>query len=492
MRSLAALSLFLSAALRRQGPRLLLPLLALALPPLRAATFGDFEYTDTGTTITIDRYTGAGGAVTIPTEIDRKPVAAIGIYAFYLCPGLTSVTIPDSVTSIGAFAFFYCAGLTSVTIPDSATSIGDFAFIGCSGLTSIDVSTANSAFASADGVLFTKTLATLIQYPASKPQTSYTIPDSVTSIGAYAFHYSSGLSSVTIPDSVTSIGDLAFYGCIGLASINVATANSAYTSVDGVLFNKTLTTLSQYPAAKLQTSYSVPTSVTSIEACAFFYNSGLTSVTIPDSVTAIEGRAFRNCSGLTSVAIPAGLTSIGDSVFDGCNRLASAIFLGNAPQSFGLDVFKNSSPAFTIYYPGTSTGFTTPLWKGYPSQMGFPTYAQWIAGFGLGANDQAPESSPAGDGLPNLVKYALWLDPTLPATSGCPVLVSEDGKLVYRVPLSLLTTGITSAIQTSDDLVNWDDALTTIESSTATTVTASVSLPTGTPRRFARLAVTQP
>ncbi|MBQ7407207.1 MAG: leucine-rich repeat protein, partial [Clostridia bacterium] len=107
----------------------------------------------------------------------------IGDSAFKGCTGLTSITIPDSVTTIGDSAFKGCTGLTSITIPDSVTTIGNSAFSGCSGLTSI------------------------------------TIPDSVTTIGNSAFKGCTGLTSITIPDSVTTIGNSAFSGCSGLTSI---------------------------------------------------------------------------------------------------------------------------------------------------------------------------------------------------------------------------------------------------------------------------------
>ena len=137
------------------------------------------------------------------------------------------VVIPDtlggySVTSIGEYAFLECRSLTSITIPDSVTSIGDGAFLGCISLTSITVDTGNKYYSSDSyGVLFDKNKNTLIQYPVGNTRTTYTIPDSVTSIGEGAFSYCRNLASITIPDSVTSIGDHAFDDCRNLTSITI-------------------------------------------------------------------------------------------------------------------------------------------------------------------------------------------------------------------------------------------------------------------------------
>ena len=132
----------------------------------------------------------------------------LGNNVFYGCSGLTSLTIPSSVTSIGDYAFYGCSGLTSLTIPSSVTSIGDLAFAGCSGLTSLTIPSSVTwigwgTFKGCSGL------------------TSLTIPSSVTSIGDEAFVGCSGLTSLTIPSSVTWIRDYAFAGCSGLTSLTI-------------------------------------------------------------------------------------------------------------------------------------------------------------------------------------------------------------------------------------------------------------------------------
>ena len=187
--------------------------------------------------------------ITIPNS-----VTSIGNNAFYDCTGLTEITIPNSVTSIGSSAFSGCTGLTEITIPDSVTSIFGSAFLGCTGLTAINTDVNSNHYSSIDGVLFSKDKSCLISYPIGKSNKKYTIPDSVTSIGSYAFSGCTGLTSIIIPDSVTSIGYRAFGGC-----------------------------------------------------------TGLTSITIPASVTSIDDSAFSGCTELTSITIKNPECEIGDS-----------------------------------------------------------------------------------------------------------------------------------------------------------------------------------
>jgi len=185
---------------------------------------------------------------------------------------------------------------------------------------------------------------------------SVTIPNSVTSIRNSAFSRCTGLTSITIPNSVSHIGEGVFSYCTGLTSINVATDNSFFSSLDGVLFNRNLTTLITYPAGK-QGAYTVPNSVTTIQTEAFMGSIGLTSITIPNSVITIGEWAFFGCSGLTSVTIGIGLTSIGHRALWDCSGLTSIdVATENHNFSSVNGVLFNKNQTTLIQYPGGRQG----------------------------------------------------------------------------------------------------------------------------------------
>jgi hypothetical protein len=211
-------------------------------------------------------------------------------------------------------------------------------------LTAITVDASNSVFSSVDGVLFNNSQTTLILWPYGKAG-NYTIPDSVTNIGGYAFNGCPGLTNVTIPNSITSIGNFAFYYCSGLTNITIG--NSVTSIGDGAF----------YGCQKLA-SVRIPNSVTSIGSYAFQSCYGLTSVTIGNSVTNIGNEAFRSCTSLTSVTIGNSVTTIGNGAFDGCTRLTS-VTLPNSVTSIGIWAFDGCTRLTSVTLPNsvTSIGF---------------------------------------------------------------------------------------------------------------------------------------
>jgi len=254
---------------------------------------GDYTIPDSVTSIAKEAFTRCAGltSVTIPDS-----VTSIGHYAFHYCTGLTSVTIPDSVTSIGQYAFKGSSSLTSVTIGNSVTSIGQYAFIDCTGMRAVWVDAANSSYSSdANGILFNKDKTNLLYCPDAYTG-EYTIPDSVTTIGNYAFSGCDGLMGITLHDGITSIGGGVFYGCDSLTSVPI------------------------------------PVNVTSIGNYTFYSCDRLTSVTLPDGITSIGKYAFNGCGSLTSMTIPVSVKSIGNYAFHSCNSLTDVYYTGREEE----------------------------------------------------------------------------------------------------------------------------------------------------------------
>ena len=335
----------------------------------------------------------------------KEGTRVIASAAFNGCSGLTSVTIPNSVTSIGYNAFEGCSGLTKVNylgnvekwvefdfnysnhnptyyakdlyinnelltdvkittadsiknyafyncqsiksaeIGNSVTSIGWGAFSGCSGLTSVIWNAKNyKDFEDYYETPF---------YDICSSIASFTFGNEVEHIPEYLCYGMSKLTEVTIPNSVTSIGGSAFYGCSGLTSVIWNDKNCEDFKYDSY-YNTSTSPF--YNISSNITSFTFGNEVEHTPAYLCYGMSKLTEMTIPNSVTSIGSSAFSGCSGLTSLTIPNSVTSIGLWAFSNCSRLTSVIW--NAKNCEGFGGFINSIPKIPFYNTPSITSFT--------------------------------------------------------------------------------------------------------------------------------------
>ena len=338
---------------------------------------GVFQFCSSLTEITIpESVTSIDGAfqgctslteITIPNRI-----TSIGDYTFLNCTSLTEINIPDSVTyigedafsrcafteitigngvtSIGGGAFCNCESLTEITISASVTSIGEYAFRGCTSLESITVDKKNKVYRSESNcIIETETQTLIVGCKSSK------IPESVTSIGDYAFEDCIILTEIAIPASVTSIGSGAFARCESLESITVDKKNKVYRSESNcIIETETQTLIVGCKSSK------IPEGVTTIGESAFAGCTSLNEITIPNSVTSIGERAFQGCTSLKRVYFcdNSNLTSIGDFAFYGCKNLIE-ITIPNRVTSIGRYSFAGCTSLTEITIPDsvTSIGF---------------------------------------------------------------------------------------------------------------------------------------
>lgn len=283
-------------------------------------------------------YVKPTGALIIPSTIVHNgmtyTITAIKTHAFYDCKGLTTISIPNTVTDIGADAFYnvrhieyygnapngsdnwgaltkngtidgnfifsdttrthlvsYIGTGVDITIPSTVNSIGNIAFYGCSGIETV------------------------------------VCPNSITTIGNEAFRQCSSLTSIVLPNTLTSIGDTIFYGCNNLSAITIPNNIAAITAY--MFFN-----------CSSMTSISLPNTITSIGDGAFCGCGNLTSITFPITINSIGACAFQECTSLTSINIPNSATTIGNMAFFGCSDLDS-VTIGTSVSSIGIAAFRD-------------------------------------------------------------------------------------------------------------------------------------------------------
>ena len=343
------------------------------------------------------------GSLVIPSTVKH-----IDKSAFENCYNLTSVTLPSTLQSTGTYAFAYCSGISgSLSLPASLKSLSDGAFYGCYNLTgtvtlpasltqmgsycffesyniqAFSVNTSNSRYSSADGILYSKLVDTLLICPAGKAG-HVSLPETTRYIGSHAFYGCSKLTgTLTIPALTDYIAYYAFNGCTGLQGYAVSSQNNWFAAGNGILYSRLKDRILACPSA-FTGNYILPATIVSIDPGAFSNCTGINGpIQLPQTLSWIGEFAFYNCPGISgfevtsanpwfsaddgvlfnknadtlyicplskqgNYTLPNGVRHIGASAFAGCENL-TGLQTGSNLQSLGASAFSYCSSLQTVH-----------------------------------------------------------------------------------------------------------------------------------------------
>lgn len=246
----------------------------------------------------------------IKKVIIKEGVTTIGTQTFANCKVLAQVQLPDTLRRVGSGTFYGCQRLKSVSFPEKVTEIPNGCFVNCGMLEEVSV-------------------------PGAK------------TIAQYAFQ-NTAIIRFTLGKNVKRFSSLAFFGT-KIESYQVEQGNGSYLSKDGVLFSKDGKRLIAFPSGKPQTTYTVPSTVTTIGNYAFFKNQYLTKVKMGKNVTTIKEGAFDACQSFTSVSIPDSVTKVGDYAYFGCPKLTTIKF-GKGLKKTSYQMFRECKSLKNIVF----------------------------------------------------------------------------------------------------------------------------------------------
>ena len=257
-------------------------------------------------------------------------VTTVGNSAFYRCKNLKNIEIPEGVTKIDGSAFIFCSSLEQIKLPQSLVSIGSGAFDNCTSLISVElpdnaiissdtfkecknlsdivISDTNNNYIVKNGILYNKNMTRILCYPAGIKDTEFFVPDTVKTIGDFAFYGTKALESINIPDSVTNIGTDAFGECSGLKEVVIP---DSVTSMGEAVF---------YKCTSLE-KVKLSVNITSPNPAVFQYCSSLKEVVLPESMKFISFFMFSYCKEITNIVLPDKLNSVLRSAFQNCDNL---------------------------------------------------------------------------------------------------------------------------------------------------------------------------
>lgn len=298
-------------------------------------------------TVSLIREYAFSGCKGLETLVLESGVSAIDRNAFSDCDALVSVTVPGSVSSFGDFIFSSCDNLETVTFLDGITTIPRYMFNYCRKLATVNLPSS----------LLSIEIAAFADCTSLE---SITLPEGLERLGQSggSVFRGSGILSISIPSTVTDISNETFWNCQQLQSIEVSSANTVFSSLNGVLFNKEQTALLKYPAAK-SGPYVIPNGVIDLPDSAFAGCKELTAITIPYGVTEISDSFFSGCEKLLSIDLPNSVTRIGHWSFYGCTALETISIAASVVDIYGASSFQGCTGIVSFSVDSANPNYTS-------------------------------------------------------------------------------------------------------------------------------------
>lgn len=333
--------------------------------------YGDYHYTTEQTSgyNVIQQYPNTTKIV-IPNTLER-----LGQAVFHSCTSVKEIYISDATTDIGLVSFGNMQGITTINYGANVSSLSA-ASVGSDTLLNINIDPDNDNYCDIDGVAFTEDTTTLIEYPAGKPETTYNIPASVSTIGKKAFGANEHLTTMDIPETVNDIEEWAFAECKSLTSVSLP---DTITVVNPYLFSDSevlktvrlgsfVTSISDSAFAVCMSleDVNVPETVQSIGTKCFHFCFKLNNFDLPNGLKSLGDYAFEDCKSIQSITIPSGLTTIGTQVFRDCVSLKS-VQIEDGVTSVARSMFYGCTSLNTVNIPDSVTLIDKYAFKGCTS-----------------------------------------------------------------------------------------------------------------------------
>ena len=250
--------------------------------------------------------------ITLPEGLSELPSMT-----FYGCTSLSNVHLPGSIRTIGYNAFYNCLSLKKITLPEGLNIINEYAFEHCTNLVEVN------------------------------------LPGTLRILRGHAFQNCTSLSSIILPKSVYQVGVAPFMGCTSLTSILVEEGGKSFVSIDGVLLDADAERLVACPCRKVG-SYTMPSTVVTIDDYAFDGCKQLTTVNLSPSLTMIGERAFYGCSSLKYMKLPSKVIDIGIRAMRECSSLQWLYVYPVTPPAIYNTTFAANQDNLPVYVPRRS------------------------------------------------------------------------------------------------------------------------------------------